>query len=147
MIHGIRLHRSNQADVIRHFCGVRQNFAQLHSALTVFLVLEFRAEQCGIRVDECGSVSLQQFRWRQLTVTSGKFRLVVEHFQVTGSPGIEHINDTLGFAGEMRLLRSEWIGRIPVAHRCRSRIARKQRTSRDGPQPKAAVFQEPSARH
>jgi hypothetical protein len=64
MIHRFGLQRPDQADFVRNLRGVGQNFAQFHPPLTVLREFELRSQQCGIRIDERGSITLQQFSGR-----------------------------------------------------------------------------------
>ncbi len=86
VVDGICLKTSNEADIVRNLRRVRQNFTQLHSALTILFEFEFRAQQSGIRIDKGSSVAFQKLSRRQLAITFGQFRLVVKHLQVTRRP-------------------------------------------------------------
>src|SRR5690348_4232773 len=47
MVRDIGVHRPNEADIIRALADLREQFADIHSALAVFLEREWRAHQCA----------------------------------------------------------------------------------------------------
>ena len=57
MIDRVRLHRPNQADVVRNRGGVGQHLAQFHAALPVLLEFESRTQERGIWINERGPIS------------------------------------------------------------------------------------------
>ena len=68
VVERVRGHRFHQRDVVDDLRSVRQKLRKLSPALAGFVKLEFRSEQLRIRIDERGSVALQQFGWRKCSV-------------------------------------------------------------------------------
>jgi len=69
---------------------------------------------------------------------------VVEEFELARRAGHEQVNDTLGFAGEMRFARREWIDCGRAEHGVSERIG-EQAGEGDFAQADAAAVQEVAA--
>ena len=89
MIHGIRLHRADQAEVVHDLARVRQQFGKLDAAFSVALEFELRAEQRRVGVDEGGAVILQQLGGRELAIPLRELGFVIEEIEVARRAGVE----------------------------------------------------------
>ena len=109
VVDGIGVDAADERDVIGDLRSMRQDLGQLYPTLTMFRILELRAEQRRVWIDERRAIPLEKFgRW-QLSIAFGQFGLVVEQFQVAGSAGLEDVDDPLGLAGKVWLFGSEGI--------------------------------------
>ena len=107
MIHGVGLHRADEADLVGDPADMGHQFAHLDAGLAVRLKLVLRAEERRIRIDERRPVALEQAARGQRAVALGEFRFPVEEFEVAGGSRLEHVDDSLRLGREVRLARSE----------------------------------------
>ncbi len=111
MIEGVRLHRAHDRELIRDLRGVRQEFADLGTTLTMLGELEFGPQELAVRIDEGRAIAFEKVCRRQFAVPLGEFGLVIEEFQVARRAAHEEVNDPLCLRLVVRLFRGQWTDR------------------------------------
>ena len=140
MIHGIGLHRADQAEVVHDLAGVRQQFGKLDAAFPVALEFELRAEQRRVGVDEGGAVIFQQLGGRELAVALGELGFMIEEIEVARGAGVEEEDHAL----RLRRLRGE-LGRKGIFCRRGVRVALHELSEGDAAEADAALAEKPAA--
>src|SRR4051794_16279597 len=93
---------------------------------------ELRSEQLRIRIDERGTITLEQLGRRQFAVPASELRLVIEELQMARRAGHEQIDDFFRFRRKRARLRRKspgWWGRR------RGTLSARQLSQRRRPEP------------
>ena len=96
VVEGIGGHGLHNGNVVGDTAEVGQHLRYFGIALAVAAVLELGAQQRGMGVDEGRPIALQQLGGRHGPVEPGQLGLVIQQFQVAGSPRHEEKDDVLG---------------------------------------------------
>jgi hypothetical protein len=106
-----------------------------------------RAEDGCVGADECVTLAADD-GWRQrMSLQLLELRLVIEQVELARSASHKDVNDAFGFGGKMRRPGLERFSRGDGrAVRARDESIGHERSRRDFPQTKAALFEKPPAR-
>src|SRR5262249_49108668 len=140
MVEEVCRHRADQANIVSDRRGVREQLRNLHTALTMFLELSFRATQRRFRLDK-GVALVTDDRFRNwLTVELVKLRLEIEKIQLAGTTGHTQKQHPLCFGGELRLPRHHRVNGI------REKTFIEKRTESDRPNAAPAILKKVTPR-
>ncbi len=95
VVEGVADHRANDADVVQDGFGVWEQLGDGKTVASGLFKFEPWPHELGIRVDESGSVVLEQFGRRECAVEPFECRLVVEHLELAWPATHKEVDDSL----------------------------------------------------
>ncbi len=149
VVEGVRVHRLHDAEFVGDGGDVGDELGEFGSGAAVAGELEAGSEEGGVRVDEGGPVTLEEFGGGKLAVPLRELGLVVEQLEMAGCAGHEEEDDALGAGSEMGLARREGIqrggGSAPAGLGGGGRGFREEGVEGDAGESDAALAEEPAA--
>ena len=141
MIERVRVHGTDEADVVGYGPEVGKIIADLDSGLAVFAKLAAARENRGGGLDESQLQVFGERFGKRLAIPFRQLRLGIEEIKLAGTALHEHENDVLRFGGEGWLLRGKGITRRG-GERSGPPIAGEQVAERDRPNASSAFTEE-----
>ena len=96
-------------------------------------------------IDERRPIILQQFRWRQFSISFGEFRFWIKKIEMAGRSCLKDVDHPFGFRNKVWQSRRERIARFIFRQRSDRVRAAKHRQQRHRPKIHAAIAQKPAA--
>ena len=112
VVHGVGLHRFDEADVVGVFRDVGEEGADFGAALAVAVEVVLRAHEGRVGIDEGGAVILEEVGGGQLAVAFHQLGFVIKEVEVAGGTGLEDVDDTLGRGGEVGRTHGEGLAGV-----------------------------------